>query len=291
MSDPFRRYRGRAFSSDDIEAIRRLIAEQPQSSRNELARQVCQTLGWRGVDGRLKEMSCRDALLRMEQDGLVVLPERHADPSRFEPPPPPTWQVEPESPDIIVPCSHWKALRFEQVRSRLDSRLWNEYIDDYHYLGDHKITGAQLRYFVYDDDQLLALLGFGAAAWKVAPRDHFIGWSEPQRQRNLHRVANNARFLILPWIRSRNLASRLLGLVCRRLPDDWQHRYGYRVVLLETFVETPRFRGTCYKAANWIEVGTTQGRGKYDRTNKAALPQKNTFVYPLTKDFRNVLCS
>ena len=150
---------------------------------------------------------------------------------------------------------------------------------------------SQARYFARARGRILAVLGFGAAAWKTAPRDRYIGWTPSQRQARLHLLVNNARFLILPWVRSPNLASRLLAMAARQLTTDWQHRYGYRPVLLETFVETPRFRGTCYKAANWTYLGHTQGRGKLDVHHAATLPKKSIWVYPLAADFRKTLCA
>ena len=169
--------------------------------------------------------------------------------------------------------------------------LWNAYIDRYHYLGHPPLPGAQLRYFARWEDRILALLGFGAPAWKTAPRDRFIGWRPSERERNLQLIVNNARFLILPWVESKNLASKLLALASRQLPQDWQDRYAYRPVLLETFVDTGRFTGACYKAANWIHVGQTQGRGKLDRDHKADLLTKSIWLYPLSKHFRRSLRS
>jgi hypothetical protein len=167
--------------------------------------------------------------------------------------------------------------------------LWNELIERYHYLKYRPLPGAQLRYVVFHDASLLAVLGFSAAAWKVAPRDRFIGWNHEQRQRSLHRIVNNARFLILPWVKVRNLASRILAAAARRLPDDWRRRYGYEPVLLETFVDRARFRGTCYLAANWIHAGQTQGRGKLDRQHRGLSTVKHIYLYPLRKDFRKKL--
>ena len=190
-------------------------------------------------------------------------------------------------------------LRLEVVTLPDQSALWREYIQRYHYLGYSPLPGAQLRYMALSGGQVpgsspgqaLALLGFGAAAWKTAPRDRFIGWNDRQRQERLPLIVNNARFLILPWVNSKNLASKLLAMVAKRLPQDWTTRYGYRPVLLETFVESPRFRGTCYKAANWIYVGQTKGRGKLDVHNTASLPQKAIWLYPLTPAFRQTLCA
>ncbi|MHB1829650.1 MAG: Druantia anti-phage system protein DruA [Steroidobacteraceae bacterium] len=175
------------------------------------------------------------------------------------------------------------------TRTKRDSRLWNEYIQRYHYLGYNPLPGAQLRYFVAIDGQFVALLGFGAAAWKTAPRDQFIGWTEQQRRSNMHLIVNNARFLILPWVQSKGLASKILGRIARQLPTDWQRRYGYRPVLLESFVQSDRFRGTCYKAANWLHVGQTTGRGKLDVTHQYAIPVKDIWLYPLQRSFRQAL--
>jgi hypothetical protein len=168
--------------------------------------------------------------------------------------------------------------------------LWNAYIERHHYLGHQPLPGAQLRYFVRAAGQIIAALGFGASAWKTKPRDEMIGWTIEQRRANLHLIVNNARFLILPWIQCKNLASRVLALISRRLAEDWHTRYAYRPVLLETFVEKPRFTGTCYKAANWLYLGDTQGRGKLDTFHRRSEPIKSIWVYPLTHDFRQHLC-
>ena len=163
-------------------------------------------------------------------------------------------------------------------------------LDRYHYLGYTPMAGAQLKYLVYSGDRLLALLGFGASAWKIAPREWYIGWSDRKREENLKLVVNNARFLILPWVTSKNLASLLLSRVTARLPADWMQRYHYKPVLLETFVEKKRFTGASYRAANWKHVGATKGRGKMDRFNESALPVKDIYLYPLHPEFKQLLC-
>ncbi len=159
----------------------------------------------------------------------------------------------------------------------------------YHYLGHKPLPGAQLRYFVTVEEQIIAALGFGAAAWQTAPRDQFIGWSHKQRERNLPLIINNARFLILPWVRSKNLASKILSMVARRLPDDWESQYKIRPVLLETFVDSERFIGTCYKASNWVYVGKTKGRGKLGRAGIQSVPIKDIWLHPLSRHFRRQL--
>jgi hypothetical protein len=285
------RYCGRDFTSTELDTIRYLIKGHPEEHRAGLSRLVCQQLRWLRPDGSLKEMSCRVAMLRMERDGLIELPpplhtHGYRQPYRRRTP-----EAEPSLLAVTVPAEELHDLHPELVVGTKDSQLWNEYIDRYHYLGYQQLPGAQLRYFAKADGDILALFGFGAAAWTIAPRDRFIGWSDSQRLAHLHQVINNARFLILPWVRSRNLASRLLGMVSRRIADDWQDRYTYRPLLPETFVETPRFAGTCYKAANWVHVGQTKGRGKLDRYKTAQLARKDIWLFPLRRDFRRLLCS
>ena len=191
---------------------------------------------------------------------------------------------------MVLPAADLPDLHAEIAAKFEEIALWNEYIDRYHYIGFTPFAGAQMRYFVYAGSQVVALLGFSAAAWHLAPRDCFIGWSDEKRKENLHLLVNNARFLILPWVDSKNLASKVLSLVSRRIGDDWQKRYNYRPVMLETFVEKHRFAGTCYKAANWRWVGTTQGRGKKDRLMEFKLSVKEIFLYPLAENFRSLLC-
>lgn len=284
------RYCGRDFSAQDIELIAQLIGQTPSLSRTRLSQQVCQKLHWLKPDGGLKEVSCRVALLRMQADGLIALPARRAANFDARSAPRATPATDPQ-PELLEPVDRLGRLEFLPVstHTKRDSLLWNEYIQRYHYLGYTPMSGAQLRYFVAIDGQFVALLGFGAAAWKTAPRDRFIGWSDDQRCQHMHRIVNNARFLILPWVRSKGLASKILGRIARQLPHDWQQRYGYRPVLLETFVQSDRFRGTSYKAANWIHVGQTQGRGKLDVTHQHAMPVKDVWLYPLDRAFRQQL--
>ena len=278
------RYCGRDFSEAELTLIRTLISTDPEHTRSVLSRLTCQAMHWLKPDGRLKEMSCRVAMLRMQEDGLIQLPPpRRQRPIsniliRAE-----TAQQEP----INVPVHELPRLELRLVGNKEDSRLWNEFIHRYHYLGHKALPGAQLRYWVNAGDRLVALLGFGAAAWQCAPRDKFIGWSHEQRQKNLHLIVNNARFLILPWVCSDNLASKTLGLAARQISGDWENRYGYRPLLLETFVENDRFTGTCYRAANWHQVGKTQGRGKLGPAGKQSVPIKDIWLYPLQHNFKS----
>lgn len=283
------RYCGRDFSEAEIAAIRRVIDEVPGLNRRVISQRVCELLSWRKPDGGLKEMSCRVALLRMQEDGLVRLPPPLRGNGNGKAYSRRTAAAEPGLP-VWAPAGELRELRLAQVATAQESQLWNEYVERYHYLGYRTLPGAQLRYLAWTEQHVVALLGFGAAAWKTAPRDAYIGWTKAQRESRLHLVVNNARFLILPWVWSRHLASKLLGMAARRLPSDWHRRYGYRPVLLETFVEKERFAGTSYRAANWLCLGDTQGRGKLDTHRQHALPVKSIWVFPLSRQFRRALC-
>jgi hypothetical protein len=278
-------YCGRPFSAAELERIRELTTTEPH--RQAVARAVCAEFGWLKPDGGLKVMSCKVALLKMERDGLITLPPpvhpyRQLRDRR-------TAEAEPQLP-VTGSCGDFDDLQLLQPAGRAPSYLWNELMARYHYLGYELLPGAQIRYLVYGGGgRLLGALGFGAAAWKTAPRDRFIGWTPQQQRARLHLVVNNARFLILPWVSVRYLASHVLARAARQLPGDWEARYAYRPVLLETFVERPRFAGTCYRAANWTNVGQTQGRGKLDRHKLYAKPIKDIYLYPLDRRFRQIL--
>jgi len=281
-------YCGRHFTADELQTLRHLIETHPSASRAQLSQQVCVLLDWLKPNGELKEMSCRVAMLRMQADGLLTLPAARKLAPR-QPKYLATAATDPQ-PLLTQPVHELPPLRLCLVAGSAPSRRWNETIARYHYLGYSPLAGSQSRYFVFAGERQVALLSFGASAWKLAARERFIGWPDEARQRNLHLVVNNARFLILPWIQSKGLASKILSLIQRQLPNDWQARYGYRPVLMETFVETPRHRGTCYQAANWIKVGQTAGRGKKCPTTKPILPIKDIWLYPLHKNFRSILC-
>lgn len=283
------RYCGRDFSGAELEQIRQIIASDERLNRVKISRRVCEAFGWYKPDGGLKEMSCRVALLRMERDGLIRLPPPQKGNGNRTARVRISSASDPES-EVCIGAGALEPLRLEMVVKGATSQLWNELIERYHYLGHKPLPGAQLRYFVYSGYRLLATLGFGASAWSVAGRDCYIGWTAKQRRSNLHLIVNNARFLILPWVRSRNLASKILSLACKQIRDDWQAKYNYSPVLLETFVEIDRFRGTCYRAANWMQVGITQGRGKLEKSMQGKLPKKYILLYPLVKDFKEQLC-
>ncbi len=277
------RYCGREFSAQEIDWIRNLIAQDSAISRFQISKRFCEYADWRKPDGGLKDMSCRVALLKMARAGVLRLPVPKNPQGR------PDKKVSRTREGARQADVHKKAGEFDlhlRIVDAQSSSLWNELIGRYHYLGYTPLSGAQLRYFVDSQEGIVALLSFSAAAWSTQPRDTFIGWGSAERKKNLQYVVNNSRFLILPWIHSKGLASRILSMAARRLPADWQARYNYRPVLLETFVERDRFEGTCYKAAGWQCVGETKGRGKLDVRNEYSLPVKTIWLMPLSADFR-----
>ena len=281
------RYTGKAWSQGDIERIHALIAASPTARRAELARQVCAAFDWRRLDGQLKLMSCRVAMLRMYRDGLIELPPARSlyrVPRRTF-----VSEASDPQPPVEISLGDLTDLRLELVPRGRPLALWNEFIGRYHYLGYRIMPGAQLRYFITAGGRVLGAMGFGGAAWKVAPRDQFIGWTAEERQSRLHMIVNQTRFLILPWIRCQNLATK--SLATRRLPGDWEERYGYRPVLMETFVDVTKFQGTCYRAGNWLQVGLTQGRSRMDRYNAKDQPVKSIWLMPLQRDFRAALAA
>jgi hypothetical protein len=275
------RFCARDFSSQDMECIRRIIDSPDRPSRIEISRRVCRQLNWVRPNGGLKDMSCRVALLRMHRQGLIALPQPlHAKPPvardrRFGAP-------GPLPQPIVGSAEQLTELRLEPVSTRKQSRLWNELIARYHYLGYTPLNGEQVRYLIVHRDAILGAMGFGSAACNMAPRDQWIGWGHATRQANLHYLANNNRFLILPGIQVKNLASKALALAAKRIGSDWIQRYGHPLHLLETLVEKDRFQATCYRAANWIYLGQTKGRGKYDKSNRQVVPIKNIYVFPLS---------
>jgi len=284
------RYYGRDFTEDEMALLRALIAEPAQLSRRALSIEFCRRIGWLKPDGGLKDMMARVTMLAMHRDGLIELP-------------PPRWQRSRPKPIVFGPdtepplfpaptiLDEVRPLDFRiVVHSTREGRVWNEFVARYHYLGYKTLVGAQMRYAVHDRNGWpIAMLGFSTAAWKLAPRDAFIGWTPEMREKNLPLVVDNPRFLILPWVEIPNLGSHILAIVRRRLPTDWTERYATTPVLIETFVETPRYTGAVYRASGWTRVGTTQGRGRYDRHTKRAQPKKDIWLRPLRKDWRRTL--
>lgn len=279
---------GRFFSEEDFELLKKTTEEMFNTCREKIAQEICRRLNWVKIDGGLKIMSCKNVLLRLAREGVITLPEpKHNNFNRkttinF------TEKTNPKNP---IECDLGKLLPIKLVRVILqkDRALWNEFVHRYHYLGYTPFPGAQIRYFIESPQGLLGCISFSASAWKTMPRDKWIGWTPEQRKAGLHLIVNNSRYLIFPWVKVKNLASKVLSLCAKQLPDEWLAIYKYKPVLLETFVEKNRFKGTCYIAANWQWVGVTTGRGKPDTKRKVVLPIKDILMYPLTTVFRERL--
>jgi Druantia protein DruA len=280
---------GRTFGPSELDLMRQIVRDFSGLGVTEIARTVCELLEWTRPSGGLKNHECRQLLERLQAEGFLKLPElrhlggrgpRRADVSGACPEPAP----------VACAASECEPLELVLVEDKAESRRWREQMERYHYLGYGVPFGANLRYWVRHGEQELACLLWTSPAWKMQARDKWIGWSDRQRRHNLQRIVNNGRFLLLPWVQVKGLASKILALSARQMPRDWESRYGHRPLLLETLVDAVRFRGTCYLAANWIHVGQTTGRGRMDREHAShGRAIKDIYVYPLARDVRQHL--
>jgi hypothetical protein len=272
--------------------INDMISGNPDWNRTILSQRLCEVWGWRNPAGQMKDISARDLLRALDKKGLINLPAAKR------------WPRAPGvGADKIIKMEHCikphntnlravAPLRIEIVAARGDVQTFKSYIDQYHYLGYARSVGEGIKYFVYSNKgDILACLMFGASAWSCRARDEYIGWGTSQRKAGLHLITNNSRFLILPGVTVPHLASHILGAIAQRISGDWQVRYGHKIQLLETFVERPRFQGTCYKAANWKCIGKTAGMGRNCKTTVGELPIKDVYVYPLATNFREALAT
>ena len=284
-------YRKRSVTGQDIAGIIKIIKSHPDKSRRFISQEVCRKWDWRQPNGVLKDMVCRSLLLLLESKGLIKLPAR-----KFTPPNPlanrkkPSRVVVDKTP-VNCSVSGMLPIRLKQVRRTRFESMFNGLVSEHHYLGYTQPVGEHLKYIAFSGSRPIACLAWGSPPWYIGARDRFIGWSKNIREKNLHLIANNLRFLILPWVQVPNLASYLLALNRHRLSQDWQDLYSHPVYLLETFVDTSRYRGTCYRADNWICAGQTTGLGKLSKQRQPLLSKKAVYVYPLTKDFRRELLS
>ena len=288
----FETFCGQAVNTQQLAEIVEIIETFPKLSRTELSNTVCELFSWKRPTGKLKNVECRQFLEYLDEKGTIKLPAcrkqyatkggtkvHRTGKAGIQPP-------------ISTKLKELSPIGLTRVDNQEQRQLWYEYIDRYHYLGYQLPFGAQLRYFIKSGvtGDLLGCFQFSSPAWKMAPRDRWIGWADAKRKANLQKVINNSRFLIFPWVEVKNLASRALSLAVKTVVDDWQSCYGYRPVLMETLVDPKRFKGTCYKAANWIHVGKTTGRGRMDRDhNRQGAAVKEIYVYPLSSRFRQKL--
>jgi hypothetical protein len=282
---------GRSIGPDELERVRRLLGEHPTWNRTRLSRELCAAWNWRNDQGLPKDMACRTLLLKLEQRGWITLPPRRNPPingarNRALP------RLDHDRSPVVGELRELLPLSVRPVDAEAAERaIFKSLIAQHHYLGLRNTVGENLKYLIRDPrGRLLGALLFGSAAWQTQPRDAFIGWSVSARRAGLSRITNNTRFLIPEWVHVPHLASHILARVSRRIDADWQTKYGHRLHLLETFVDRGRFRGTCYRAANWVYVGQTQGRTRNGARGAPPAPVKDVYVYPLSKNFREELC-
>jgi hypothetical protein len=283
------RYRGRAVTRHDVHQIRELVAAHLQQSRRALSQTLCSAWDWRQANGAPREMVCRGLMLALWRAGHIELPA-----VRRRPPNPLGVRVRPQpatvdSTPLRVTLRELGPLTFVQVRRTAEEACFNSLLEAHHYLGYSQPVGEHLKFMVYAGTRPVALFAWSSAPRHLGPRDRFLGWSPAIRRQNIGAIAYNTRYLILPWVQVEHLASHLLGCMTRRLSADWQRVYGHPVYFAETFVDTTRFRGTCYRAANWTYLGQTQGRGKDDLTHQANRSLKDVLGLPLCPDFRERL--
>jgi hypothetical protein len=287
------RYRGRVISVAAVEFIRQLILSHPGASRRQLSLMVCEAWQWKQANGAPRDMVCRGLLLELERAGQLVLPAVHHVHRN-----PPTRRTVREGDPVLapldttrldVPLGVIRPLEFRQVRRGPEEPLFNHFIAEYHPLGYARPVGEHLKYLVYTRGRPIACLAWSSAPRHLSARDGYIGWTPEARRRNLRFLAYNPRFLVLPWVQVKHLASHILGLMARRLADDWEGIYHHPVYFLETFVDPERHRGTCYRAANWVVMGRTTGRGKNCPNKRPNRSIKEVLGYPLTPRFRELL--
>ena len=283
------RYRGRNVSEEDILYIRELIAAHPGASRRTLSRKLCEVWQWRQSNGVLRDMVCRGLLLMLHRAGRIALPQvayvRHN---------PLAARARPDA--VLIDTTPIEGrlgdlwpLHFQLVRRTAEEPLFNSLMEQHHYLGYEQPVGEHLKYLVWANGRPIACLAWSSAPRHLASRDHYIGWSTEARRRNIRFLAYNTRFLILPWVRVEHLASHILGRMASRICDDWHRVYGHPIWFLETFVDPERFRGTCYRAANWVVLGRTSGRGKQSNSYLPNRSIKEVLGYPLLSEFRGLL--
>lgn len=289
MSELFT-YRKRGITSQDIDYLTKLIADNPQKSRNALSIMVCYEWNWVQPNGVLKDGVCRGLMLKLHRDGLIKLPARKKPFTGGRQSQQTIGQPDIDTTPIHATVKELQPIEMRQVRRTQHEKLFNGLVEHYHYLGYTQPVGEHLKYIFFSAERPIACFSFASAPYKLLHRDRFIGWSAETLERNRHLLAYNSRFLILPWIHVPHLASHLLGKCARTLSEDWQSVYQHPIYWLETFVDTERFKGTCYRAANWQFLGNTSGRGKYNKTQTQLTSIKAMYGLPLVKDFRKMLC-
>lgn len=284
---------GRLIEESELLWLQYIVDAHPDWSRHQITKKICEKWNWRTHTGQFKTFAARSMIDKLEKKGAITLPSiRIAKQRRLRPPYPEEF-VPPINRPVIAGLKDLSPLTIHIPEPlSYEEACFGYYVSQYHYLGFHRTVGQNLKLIIKDRfERDLACLLFGSAAWQTAPRDTFIGWNPEVRSRNINLMTNNTRFLILPWVNVPHLASHILGRVTRNLPHYWMKKYNHPIHMVETFVETQRFKGTCYKAANFIRVGQTKGRSTQDQPNNRAVPLKDIYLYPLNKNFRQALGS
>jgi hypothetical protein len=284
------RPRGHAVTPADVLLIRELIAAYPEASRRRLSQKLCEALDWRQTNGALRDMVARGLMLELARAGHIELPAvRMRPPNPLAVRAPPAAALAVDRTPVLASLRELGQLAFDQVRRTPDERCFNSLLQSHHYLGYTQPVGEQLKFMVHAGSRPVALFAWSSAARHLGPRDRYLGWQPEVRRQNIRFLAYNTRYLILPWVQVPHLASHLLSRMTRMLSSEWQKVYGHPVYFAETFVDTTRHRGTCYRAANWVMLGRTQGRGKDDLTHKPNRTLKDVLGLPLSGDFRERL--
>jgi len=283
-------YKRPEITEELVDFIRQFIADNPGMLRSKISVSLCEIWDWRDATGRTKDMSCRDMLASLAKAGKITLPPPQAIRRRPGDSKGVRHFIHNNTP-ISAKLQELQPLRVEVVSDKTMMDEFKSLIDQYHYLGFDRCISESMSYMVFSNrGEPLSCMLFGAPAWACRDRDSFIGWSKENRKGNLIMTTNNTRFLIFPWVNVPHLASHILSIVSKRLSADWVCKYGHPIYMLETFVEVGRFKGTCYKAANWLNVGRTTGRGRNGGHHNAIVPEKDIYLYPLSKDWRALLC-
>lgn len=289
VSDTIREFSGRTFSSEEIELIKWTRKTYPKLSVTELAKTICEFIGWTTPAGIAKRPQCIEFLELLETEGILQLPPKSKARKRDNTIKETNLDKVITTKEILGEVRDFEPIQLSIVRPGKEMTRWRAYIDRYHMLKYKTVFGSRLQYFVKSGDTELGCLQFSASSWALSERDKWIGWSVDDRKARLNLIVNNSRFLIFPWVQIRNLASKALSLAAKQIQKDWLREYCYAPVLLETFVDLAHFKGTCYKAANWVYLGETKGRGRMDRYKQRALSKKAIFMYPLQRDFKACL--
>lgn len=274
-------FRGRPFTQEELKLIRNITEQTPAKRRKQIARMVCEKLKWHSPNGHLKVISCLEALRSMEKVGILSLPASQKRGGYHEIKPVTAEKVNFNPEEIKGKIRKEEKFRFKLAENKKEMLLWRYLIQEYHYLGYRRLVGRHIKYFVYWEEKLVALLSFSDGIYHHRLRDNYLGWNEKKRKENRHLVINNNRFLILPWVDIKNLGSRILGQSAKIVPVDWEKRYGYRPQFMETFVEAERFLGTVYKAANWQFLGKTIGKGRKGQNYFLHGNKKYYYIYKL----------